>query len=79
MNGLEDESQISERLRAWIDQNKTYNTASMIPVALQALDRVTLDAESSEIYDLWQESEHFDEWNVSIDQIRSYLQSLQAV
>jgi hypothetical protein len=79
MNGLEDDSQLSERFRAWIDKNKTYNTASMIPMALQALDRVTQDAESCEIYDLWLESEHFDEWKESVDKIYAYLQTLQAV
>lgn len=78
MNGLEDD-QMPERIRVWVEKNRTYNTASMIPLALHALDRVTQDAESSEIYDLWQESEYFDEWKESVDQIRSYLQSCQPV
>jgi hypothetical protein len=77
MNGMEG-NDLPKRLRAWIDDNKQYNTAPLIPLALHALDRVTSDADSSEIYDLWQESQHFQEWRAITQAIYTYLQSLQA-
>jgi hypothetical protein len=75
MNGMEDDT-IPERVRTWIDRNNHYNSASLVPIALQALDSVARDAEHSEIYELWQESEHFYEWQASIRTIYTYLQSL---
>lgn len=59
-----------------IEKVKGLEVHALVPSALKALDRVLSDA--SELYELWEESDSFSDWNQVIMAIRTRLSELQA-
>src|SRR6478735_7179442 len=47
---------LGEELHEWLDAQPRDRLLGLAPLALQALERVMAEGESSEIYDLWKES-----------------------
>lgn len=62
---------IQPNSQTWFDAARQANYQALIPDALKALELVT--AENSEVYDLWAETDYFEEWLDSVNKIRDLL------
>ena len=70
--GVEEED-IPEAVEKWLEQNKNKTNPALIPKAIRALKLLT--GESSELNELWQESDYYTEWTSNIDELKEILSS----
>ena len=70
--GVEEE-EIPEAVEKWLEQNKNKTNPALIPKAIRALKLLT--SESSELNELWQESDYYTEWTSNIDELKEILSS----
>ncbi|WP_296279284.1 DUF4259 domain-containing protein [uncultured Acinetobacter sp.] len=70
--GVEEED-IPEAVEKWLEQNKNKTNPALIPKAIRALKLLT--SESSELNELWQESDYYTEWTSNIDELKEILSS----
>ena len=70
--GIEEED-IPEAVEKWLEQNKNKTNPALIPKAIRALKLLT--SESSELNELWQESDYYTEWTSNIDELKEILSS----
>ena len=70
--GIEEED-IPEAVEKWLEQNKNKTNPALIPKAIRALKLLT--GESSELNELWQESDYYTEWTSNIDELKEILSS----
>jgi len=70
--GVEEED-IPEAVEKWLEQNKNKTNPTLIPKAIRALKLLT--SESSELNELWQESDYYTEWTSNIDELKEILSS----
>lgn len=68
-----EEGDIPEAVEKWLEQNKNKTNPALIPKAIRALKLLT--SESSELNELWQESDYYTEWTSSIDELKEILSS----
>lgn len=61
-------SAYTETADAWVERVKLPVPRTLAAQAVQALDRIL--GEQSELRELWEESEEFDEWKASIAELR---------
>ena len=70
--GVEEED-IPEAVEKWLEQNKNKTNPALIHKAIRALKLLT--SESSELNELWQESDYYTEWTSNIDELKEILSS----
>jgi len=57
---------------SWVDAHRALDTSPLVPLALQALDRVL--GQESELRELWEENdEEFPNWEASVQDLRARL------
>jgi len=61
----------TETVDNWAGAHSTLDAAPLLGLAHQVIDRITSD--KSELFELWKESDEFDEWLASIEELRSRL------
>jgi len=59
----------TESADTWVAAHALIPTPALIDKAIRVLDRI--GTEPSELYELWQEGEDFDEWRQQIDSLRA--------
>lgn len=62
----------TESADTWVAAHALIPTPVLIDKAIRVLDRIV--TEPSEVYELWQEGEDFDEWRQQIDSLRARIQ-----
>lgn len=70
--GVEEED-TPEAVEKWLEQNKNKTNPALIPKAIRALKLLT--SESSELNELWQDSDYYTEWTSNIDELKEILSS----
>jgi hypothetical protein len=71
--GIEENEYYPEPVEKWLEQNKNNVNYALIPKALTAL--LLLTSENSELDELWQDSDDYDEWTKNIETLRETLSS----
>jgi hypothetical protein len=61
-------SSYSEPVDNWVEAHQLKPSSTLAIKAHQALDRIV--AEQSELCELWKDSEHFEEWRSSVQELR---------
>ena len=61
----------------WVGDNECEDVSDLPEVALAAINKVIGD--ESELFEIWSESEDFDEWQENVEQMREVLQSLSTL
>jgi hypothetical protein len=67
---------LSDFQRPWVTAHPMPEAKAMVPAAIAALDLVVSDAETSELYELWEEADDFEEWLGEVNALKAELQSL---
>ncbi|RAV24536.1 DUF4259 domain-containing protein, partial [Staphylococcus warneri] len=62
-----------EPVEKWLEQNRNKQKYALIPKALLALNLLT--SESSELDELWQDSDDYEDWIRNIDELKETLKS----
>ncbi|MFW1801449.1 DUF4259 domain-containing protein [Acinetobacter nematophilus] len=70
---IADNEYFPESVEKWLVQNKNKHNYALIPKALLALNLLT--SESSELDELWQDSDDYDDWIRNIDELKETLKS----
>ena len=71
--GIADNEYYPEPVEKWLEQNKNKQNYALIPKALLALNLLT--SESSELNELWQDSDDYEDWIRNIDELKETLKS----
>lgn len=61
----------TEPVDNWVQSHSNLNAAPLLPNAHRVIDRILAD--DSELVDLWKESDSYDEWLTTMDNLRSRL------
>lgn len=65
---------VPEELVDWVGDNDCDDVSDLTEMALAALKKVL--SKKSELFEIWSESEEFDEWLENVDQLREILSGL---
>lgn len=68
--------EVPQRVHAWQAAGSTRGVRPLVPLALQALDAVTSNADHSELCDLWEATDDFNAWHESVSALRESLQKV---
>ncbi|MES2889453.1 MAG: DUF4259 domain-containing protein [Pseudomonadota bacterium] len=68
--------EVPQRVLAWQAAGSPRGVRPLVPLALQALDAVTANADRSELCDLWQATDDFNTWQNSVSALREALQKV---
>lgn len=68
---LSDEDEYPEPVEKWLEQQKNRTNHALIPKAIKALELVI--SENSELNELWQDSDDYDEWVKEIEELKEIL------
>jgi hypothetical protein len=72
-DGVAEDEYYPEPVEKWLENNKSKQNYMLIPKALLALNLLT--SENSELDELWQDSEDYDDWTKNIDELKETLKS----
>ncbi len=67
---------LSDSERKWVVANPMPEAKAMVPAAIAALEVIVSDGDQSELYELWEESDDFEEWLGEVNGLKAELQSL---
>lgn len=71
--GIAENEYYPEPVEKWLEQNKNKQNYALIPKALLALNLLT--SERSELDELWQDSDDYEDWIRNIDELKETLKS----
>ena len=60
-------------MRDWLSQSPALDTSTLVPLAIKAIESVRSGPTTSELFELWEESDSFAEWSGTISDLLTAL------